>query len=329
MSGFKSVLFYCAVLLVCAPAASFGQQQAAKDYPSKPIRVVVPFAPGGAVDFIGHVLGQKIARTMGQNLFIDNRGGAGGAIGTELVAKAPADGYTILLTSSGHASLPSVLKSLPYDAVKDFMPITLAVRSVGFVLVVHPSVPARSVREFIALAKAHPGKLNYGSAGVGNVIHFATEAFNVMAGTQITHVPFKGVGPAVIELLAGRIDVMIIPGTAALAYIRSGKLRALGMTAPVRWSELPEVPTIDEAALKGYTYVVWYGMWFPAGTPAEYVTRVRAEVVKAFEEPETKRTFAEQGFVPVASTPQEFNKTIVEEIEFHRRLVARIGLTPQ
>ena len=329
MKNRRRLVIALGAVALAAPLASFAQQQAAKDYPSRPIRLLVPYAPGGGLDFVGHVLGQKIARLIGQNLFVDNRGGAGGVIGTDLVAKSPPDGYTILVTSSAHGSLPSVMKSLPYDPVKDFTPITLVANSTGFVLVVHPSVPARSVKQLIALAKAQPGKLSYGSSGVGGVIHLATEAFNVAAGTQIAHVPYKGVGVAVIDLLAGRIDVIISPGTVALAHIQSGKLRALGITATVRWSALPEVPTIDEAGLKGYKYVVWYGLWFPAGAPTEYVTRIRAEVVKAFEDPEMKRTFAEQGFVPVASTPQEFSKTIVEEIEFHRRLVARIGLTPQ
>ncbi len=322
-------VFWCAGLLACAPAASFGQQQAAKDYPSKPIRLVVPFAPGGPIQVLGNVLGQKIAPVIGQNLFIDSRAGAGGTIGTDVVAKSPPDGYTILFTSSGHASLPSIFKSLPYDPVKDFTPITLAAKSAGFVLVVHPSVPARSVKQLIALAKAQPGKLNYGSSGAGGVIHLATEAFNMMAGTQLTQVPYKGIAVAILDLLGGRIDLIIGTGSIVLPYIRSGKLRALGITATVRWSELPEVPTIDEAGLKGYTYVVWYGLWFPAGVPVEYVTRIRAEVVKALEDPEIKRTFAEQGFIPVGSTPQEFSKTIIEEIAFHRRLVAKIGLKPQ
>lgn len=315
--------------MVVASFASFAQQQAAKDYPSKPIRLVVPYTPGGGVDVVGHVLGQKMAPSIGQNLFLDNRGGAGGMIGTDVVAKSPPDGYTILLTSSAHASLPVTYKSLPYDPVKDFTPISLVANSAGFVLSVHPSLPARSVRELIALAKAHPGKLNYGSSGLGGTLHLATEAFNVMAGTQLAHVPYKGVGPATIDLLSGRLDLIIGPGTVALGHIRSGKLRALGITATARWSELPEVPTIDEAGLKGYKYVVWYGMWFPAGTPTEYVTRIRSEVVKALEYPETKRTFADQGFVVVGSTPQEFSRTISEDIEFHRRLVARIGLVPQ
>ncbi len=320
---------WCAVLLACGPAATFGQQPAAKDYPSKPIRLVVPFVPGGPMDFIGHTLGQKIAPVIGQNLFVDNRPGAGGAIGTEVVAKSPRDGYTILLTSSSHTTLPSVLKNLPYDPVKDFTPITLVNRSFGFVLVVHPSVPARSVKEFVALAKANPGKLNYPSAGVGHVLQFAFESFNMMAGTQITHVPYKGIGQAINDLLAGRIEVGLISARSVLPHVRSGKLRPLGITTAARWSELAYVPTMDEAGVKGFTYATWYGLWYPAGTPTEYVARMRAEVARVFEDPATKRTFTEQGLIPVASTPQEFSKTILEQLEFHRRLAARMGLTPQ
>lgn len=327
--GSQIRVYWCALLLGCLSSASFGQQQPAKDYPSRPIRLVVPYTAGGAINFVGQVLGQKISRMNGQNMFIDNRPGAGGVIGTAVAAKSPADGYTILLTSSGHASLPAVYKTLPYDPVKSFTPITLMANSVGFVLVVHPSLPAKSVKELIAIAKSHPGKLNYGSGGTGGVIHLAAAAFNVMAGTQMTHVPYKGVGPATADTIAGHIEMVIIGATDALAHIRVGKLRALGITAATRWSELPEVPTIDEAGVKGYKYVVWYGLWFPAGVSSEYVTRIRNDVVKAFEDSEIKRTFAEQGFIPIASTPEEFGKTIIEEIAFHRRLVAQIGLTPQ
>ena len=325
----RSGVLWCAVLLACAPAASFGQRQAAKDYPSKPIRLVVPYVAGGPMDFIGQVLGQKIAPVIGQNLFIDNRGGAGGAIGTDMVAKSPPDGYTILLTSSSHVTLASISKSLPYDPVKDFAPVTLLMKSVGSMLVVHPSVPALSVKEFIALAKAHPRKLNYGSGGVGNVMQFAAESFNLAAGTQLTHVPYKGVGQAIIDLIAGRIELCFCTPRSAVGHVRSGKLRALGIAAPARWSELPDVPSMDEAGVKGYAYGPWYGLWFPAGTPGEYVARIHAEAIKALEDPDTRRKFVEDGLVIVASTPQEFGKTIVDDIEFHRRLVARMGLTPQ
>ena len=322
-------VLWCAVLLACAPAASVGQQQAAKDYPSKPIRVVVPFVPGGPMDFIGYGLGQKIAPVIGQNLVIDHRPGAGGAIGADVVAKSPRDGYTILLTSSSLTTLPSVVKSLPYDPVKDFTPITLVSRSPGFVLVVHPSLPARSVKELVALAKANPGKLSYPSAGIGHVLNFAGESFNMRAGTRIVHVPYKGIGQAINDLLAGRIELGLVSARSVLAHVRSGKLRPLGITASVRWNELPGVPTLDEAGLKGFTYATWYGLWYPAGTPVDYVPRMRGEVVRAFEDPATKRTFVEQGLIPVVSTPQEFGKTILEELEFHRRLAAQMGLKPQ
>jgi tripartite-type tricarboxylate transporter receptor subunit TctC len=240
MPGSKTCGFVCAILLACAPAVSVAQK-AAKDYPSKPIRLIVPSVAGAGIDIIAHTLGQKIARSTGQNFFVDNRGGASGSIGTDAVAKSPPDGYTILVSSSLHASLPSVMKNLPYDPVADFTPITLVAHSVGLVLVVHPSVPARSVRELIALAKAHPGKLRYGSSGVGSVTHFASESLNLMAATQITHVPYKGMSQAIVDCIAGRIEVCFLAVTAGVPYIRSGKLRALGMSASARWSELPDV----------------------------------------------------------------------------------------
>jgi tripartite-type tricarboxylate transporter receptor subunit TctC len=304
-------------------------QKAAPDYPSKAIRVIVPYAAGGPMDYIGRTLGRKMAPTLGQQLLIDNRPGAGGALGTEVVAKAPPDGYTMLHTSSSHASLPVITKSLPYDPVRDFTPVTLIVNSVGFLLVAHPSVPARTLKEFVSLAKTKRGLLTYGSGGVGNVMHFAAEIFNDRAGTQLAHVPYKGVGQAIADLLGGRIDTCFGPGTVLLPHIKAGKLRALGISATQRWSELPELPTIDEAGVKGYTFAPWYGFWFPAGTPEAYVTRIRSEVAKAIEDPEVRRSFAEQGFAPVASTAAEFRKIIADEIEANRRLASRIGLVPE
>jgi tripartite-type tricarboxylate transporter receptor subunit TctC len=213
--------------------------------------------------------------------------------------------------------------------VRDFAPITLMVNSVGFLLVAHPGVPARSVQEFVAGAKAHPGKYTYGSGGVGNVMHFAAEIFNVLAGTQTTHVPYKGVGQAINDLLGGRIDTCFGPATVLLPHIKAGRLRALGITATSRWSELPDVPTIAEAGVKDYVFVPWYGLWFPARTPASHVTRMHNEVAKALQDQEVRRAFADQGFVPVGSTPAEFAKTIVAEIEANRRLAAKIGLKPE
>ncbi|HWI14220.1 MAG TPA: tripartite tricarboxylate transporter substrate binding protein [Burkholderiales bacterium] len=318
-----------AIVLASWSAVAWAQPAAQRDYPTKAIRVVVPYAAGGPMDYIGRMLGRKMAPTLGQQLVIDNRPGAGGALGSDVVAKSAPDGYTMLHTSSSHASLPVITKSLPYDAVRDFAPVTLIVNSVGFLFVAHPAVPATSIKDFVAAAKARPGKITYGSGGIGNVMHFAAEIFNDKAGTQLTHVPYKGVGQAITDLLGGRIDTCFGPATALLPHIRSGKLKPLGITALHRWNELPDVPTIDEAGVKGYEFVPWYGLWFPAGTPQPYVNRMRDEVAKALEDGEIRRGFAEQGFVPVGSTPAEFAKIISQEIETNRRLAAKIGLEPQ
>lgn len=312
-------------LMLGAAGAQAQPQVAQKDYPNHPIRMVVPYVAGGPMDFIGRTLNQKMAPALGQNFVIDNRAGAGGAIGTGVVAKSAPDGYTVLNTSSSHASLPVVSPSLSYEPVKDFTPITLVANSVGFVVAVGPSVKANTLQEFIADAKARPEKLNYGSGGVGNVMQFAAEFFNTSAGTKINHVPYKGVGEAITDLMAGRIDVCIGSATALLPLVKSGKLRALAITGKTRWALMPDVPTVDEAGVKGFVYTPWYGLWYPAGTPTEYVTRMRQEVVKALEDPEVKRAFAEQGYVTVGSTPAEFAKVIADEIEANKRLATKIN----
>ena len=310
-------------MLLCSGVVQ--AQTAQKDYPNHPIRMVVPYVAGGPMDFIGRTLNQKMASSLGHNFVIDNRAGAGGAIGTGVVAKSAPDGYTLLNTSSSHASLPVVTPSLSYDPVKDFTPITLVATSVGFVVAVGPSVKANTLQEFIADAKARPEKLNYGSGGVGNVMQFAAEFFNTSAGTKINHVPYKGVGEAITDLMAGRIDVCIGSATALLPLVKSGKLRALAITGKTRWAMMPDVPTVDEAGVKGFFYTPWYGLWYPAGTPTEYVMRMRQEVVKALEDPEVKRAFAEQGYVTVGSTPAEFVKVIADEIEANKRLATKIN----
>jgi tripartite-type tricarboxylate transporter receptor subunit TctC len=317
------------IAALALPLCAFAQQKADPNWPDHPIRVVVPYAAGGPMDFIGHTLGQKIQASLGQNFVIDNRAGAGGSIGADIVAKAPPDGYTLLDTSSSHASLPVVMKSLPYDSIKDFAPITLVANSVGFIMAAHPQVPANTLPEFIKLAKANPGKYTFGSGGVGNVMQFAAEFFDASAGTKLTHVPYKGVGQAITDLLGGRIDICFGPATALKSFVQSGKLKAYGITAKQRWSELPNVPTIDEGGVKGFAYVPWYGFWFPAGTPDAYVQRMRNEIAKALEDPQVKRAFETQGFAPVASTSAEFAKIINEEIAANKKLAARIHLEPQ
>jgi tripartite-type tricarboxylate transporter receptor subunit TctC len=325
----RAAVTACVLLAACAARAAFAQQKAAADYPSRAIRLVVPYPAGSSIDFPGHVLGPKIGAAYGQNFFIENRAGAAGAIGADVVAKAAPDGYTMLLTSSSHASLPSVYKNLPYDTLRDFAPVTLAARSVGSVLVIHPSVPARTLKEFIAFAKARPNTLNYGSGGVGNIMQFAAELFNVSAGTRITHVPYKGSAQVIVDLAGGRIEMGVISAVVVRGHVRSGKLRALAITAPQRWEKLAEVPTMAEAGVHGCEYAAWYGFWFPAGTPAEYAARFHAETVRAFDDPAIRGRFSDEGLIPVGSTPQAFGKTILAELEFHRGLVARIGLQPQ
>lgn len=309
--------------------AAVAQGKAVPGYPQRPIRLVVPYVAGSSIDVVGHVLGQKLGVALGQNLFIENRGGAGGAIGADVVAKSAPDGYTMLLTSSSHSSLPTVSKHLPYDTLKDFAPVTLATRSVGSVLVVHPSLPVRNAKEFVELAKAHPGKLNYGTGGVGNIMHFAAELFNGAAGIRTAHVPYKGAAQVIVDLSAGRIEMGVISAVAVQSHIRAGRLRALAITANVRWEKLPDVPTMEEAGVRDCIYSAWYGFWYPAAVPADYVARFHAEVTKAMQEPAMRQRFLDEGMMPVGSTPQEFARTIVADIEFHRTLAARIGIAPR
>lgn len=260
-------------------------------------------------------------------MVIDNRPGAGTALGTEVVAKSTPDGYTMLLTSSTHASLPVLYKSLPYDAVKDFIPALIIADNVGFLMAVQPNAP-RTLREFIAIAKAQPGKFTYGSAGIGNASHLAAEIFDWVTGVQTTHIPYKGVVQLMPDLFSGRIDYSMGPPTAFLQHIRAGKLRALGIAAMNRWSELPDVPTMTEAGAKGVVFAPWYGIWFPAGTPEQHVTRIRSEMLRALQHPDVKRVYTLEGFIPGngALSPAEITKKIADEIESNRRLAARIGL---
>ena len=319
-----------ALLLGAAlPAHAQRAAVAAKDYPSKPIRVVIPYAAGGGLDVVGRILAQKMSPALGQQIVLDNRGGAAGVPGSDLVAKSAPDGYTMLHSTSSHLVLPFFVKSLPYDTVRDFTPVTIVVRNVGHLLVVNNSVPARSVKELIALAKANSGKLNYGSAGNGNVLHLAAEIFNMLAGTKMTHIPYKGAANALTDLVGGQIDVCFPTAPTAVSLVQSGRVRALGITAAKRWSRLPEVPTLDEAGLKGHHYSAWYALWFPAGVPPEYVERIYREVVTALNDAELRRFYDEQGLILVGNRPEEFAKLIQDELEFNRKLTAKIGVVPE
>jgi len=283
----------------------------AQAYPSKPIRLIVPFPPGGGVDAAGRIIGQALAEQMGQQVVIDNRGGATGRIGTEMVAKSPADGYTLLLGSGApNAVIPAVTPKLPYDAVKDFAPVSL-VGTTDYTLVVHPSLPVRSVREFIDLARTNPGKLTYGSSGVLGNAHLAGELLGQLARVQLTHVAYKGTGPALVSVLTGETASSFGGGPAAAPHVNAHRLRALATTGSKRRS--PELPTIGET-LPGYEVNQWYGVLAPAGTPRDVVDRLHHEIVRAIGNPRIAQLFTNLDTDAVASTPQEFSALIRSEI---------------
>lgn len=301
--------------------------QQIKDYPSRPIRLVVPYVAGGPMDVVGRLIGQKIPAILGHGFVLDNKGGAGGAIGTDIVAKSAPDGYTMLVTSSSHASLPIISKNLPYDPIKDFTPITLAVNSVGFIIVARPDLPAKDLAEFVADAKANPNKYTFGSGGIGNVMHFAGESFSASANIKLTHVPFKGVSQALTELMASRIDIFIGAATAVLPLVKSGKVRALAITANKRWSELPDLRTVDEQGIKGFAFTPWYGFWYPAKVPQSYVIKMQSAIAKVLEDGEVRHAFAEQGFVAVGSSSAEFSKVIADEIARNEKLATVVDFS--
>jgi tripartite-type tricarboxylate transporter receptor subunit TctC len=301
----------------------------AQDYPVKPVRIVVPFPPGGPVDFAARTVGSRLAADFGQPVVIDNRPGAAGIIGADLVAKATADGYTLLLTTGTMSTTPYFYKTLPYDTVRDFTPVTMVVRNTGHVLAVTPNLPARSLREFIAHAKANPGKLNFGSAGYGNTLHLAAEYFNLLAGVKATHIQYKGTVPALTDLASGQIDYFLPDMPTAMPFIQSGRARPLGTSGLARARLLPEVPTIDEAGIKGFRFYGWFGLFARGGTPPAVVARVQRAVVAAIGDAEIRQRFDELGLEGVGSIPAEFTKFFAEDRAFYRDLAAKIGAVPQ
>jgi len=311
-----------------AAGAALAQQRAAPDYPNKPIRGIVPFVPGGPNDVIGRLVGQKMMAAWGHNLIIDNRAGAGGIIGTEVVAKSAPDGYTVLISTSAHALLPA-FNTLPYDPVRDFAAITTSSRVPGYLLGVHPSMPVRSVKELIALAKKTPGKLNYGSSGLGGVLHVGMEMFNSAAGIKMTVVHYKGIGQLITDLAGGHIDLAFLTLSTSVGMVKSGKIKAIAISGKNRWKHLPDVPTVDEAGVKGFEYYAWFGFWFPAGTPTEIVSKFHDEVAKAVAAPDVVQRFDELGFEPFILKPDEFTNLVQKDIDAAKKLATQLGITAQ
>ena len=308
-------------ILLCAVTAATAQT-----YPAKPVRFIVPFAPGGSTDLVARVLAQRLPEALGQAVVVDNRGGAGGVIGAELAARAPADGYTIVLGSPGPLTInPNLLAKMPYDTLRDFSPISLATIS-PFILVLHPSVPARSVRELIALARAKPGQLNYGSAGNGSVDHFSAEQFKSLTGINLVHIPYKGAGPAVTDLVGGHLDLMFENLPTVLPHVRSGKLRALAVGTKKRSALVPEYPTISEAGVPGYESSTAFGVLAPAKTPAAVIDRLNREIVKILNSPDVKERLSAQGLEAVGGTPQQYAAHLREELAKYGRIVKAAGI---
>jgi len=329
MSPIRSCVALGAAAMVCAglvPAAP----AAAQAYPTKPIRLVVPYTAGGSSDFVGRQMAQKMSEGLGQSVVVENKPGVAGITGTEIVARSAPDGYTLALVGmTTHASNAWLYKKLPYDPIKDFAPVSVAIVS-PLVLVVNPEVPAKNVQELIAYAKANPGKVNYGSAGVGNTLHLAGELFKSRANIDITHVPYKGASAAMGDLLGGRIQMMIDLVQTPLPNIQAGKLRALGTTGAERVALLPDVPTIAEQGLPGFQFATWIGIAAPAGTPKPIVDRLHAEMVKAVAMPDLQAAFAKQGMqVAPSASPEAFAQFMKSEHDRLGELIRRAGIQPE
>lgn len=317
--GMPPALAVVAALLLQSPAL-------AQAYPNKPVRFIVPFAPGGNTDVQGRLIGQKLSEIWGQQVVIDNRPGAGGTLGVELASKAAPDGYTIVLASFGNILVgASLYKKLGYDPVKDLDPVVLVSTPPGL-MAIHPSLPAKSVKELIAYAQANPGKLNYGSAGNGTWNHLFAEQFKALAKIQMTHVPYKGAAPAVTDLVGGHVQVVFSPFPTAMPHVKSGRLRALAVTSARRSPVLPETPSVSESGLPGYEAASWFAVLAPAGTPKAIIRKLNADINQIFARPEVRAAFTSDGAEPAGGTPEDLAKSIREGIAKWGKLVRDLGV---
>jgi tripartite-type tricarboxylate transporter receptor subunit TctC len=299
----------------------------AQDYPNKPIRMIVPYPPGGGTDVVARIVNEKLSQELGQPIVIDNRGGAGGSVGTEIASKAAPDGYTILLTLSSHTINPKLFPKLGYDVERDFIPISLAA-SIPQIIVAHPSVPAGNMQELLAWMKANPGKVNYASVGVGSPAHIAGELLKLKSGVQMTHVPYKGGGPAMTDVIAGQVQLAIVSMPAALQFVKAGRVKALAVASAKRSASAPDVPTIAEGGLD-VVVESWYGVLVPAKTPAPIVARLNAAMVRVLAMPDVKEKLFAQGAEAVSNTPAEFEAIIKDEIAKWEYVIREAKITPE
>ena len=320
---------YIQLFVAGAFAAVTGMANAQPAYPVKPIRLVVPFAPGGSTDTIARLIGQKLDEALGQQVIIDNRPGAGGNLGVDYVAKSAPDGYTLIFGHVGTFGFgPSLYAKLPYDPIRDFAPVALFAM-VPNMLVVHPSLPANSVKELVALARARPGQLNYGSSGNGSASHLATEYFKLLSKTDITAIPYKGTGPLVTDLIAGQTSLTITGVPPLYPHVQSGRLRALAVGSVKRLPLLPSLPTIAEAGVPDYESSTWFGPLAPAKTPREIIVRLNVELMKMLQRPDVRARFAAEGIEALGSTPEEFGTYIKSEIERWSRVIKAAHVRPE
>ena len=302
-----------------------GQPALAQPFPSKPVRIIVAFPPGGGVDIVARTMSPRLSEFLGQQVVIDNRAGAAGIVGTDLAAKSPADGYTIFIGTLGNLSVnPLLYAKLPFDVGRDFAPLTLVV-SVTFMLYAHPSFPVKTVRDLIALAKARPGQINYASSGVGGAPHLGAELFNSMAGVKMIHIAYKGSGPSFTDLLGGQVPITFDSMVQGLPYVKGGRLRAVATLGPKRSPVLPDVPTVGET-LPGYEVVNWFGMVVPAATPRDIVTRLHTEVVKVLRLPEIRERLIAQGAEPAGNSPEEFGAFMKAETAKWTRVIKETNI---
>jgi len=319
-----TLLLAAASAVTCSP----GFAQGAARYPERPVRLVVPFAPGGTNDVIGRIVAEKLAARLGQPFVVDNRAGANSVIGSEIVAGAAPDGHTLLIVAAGFAINPSLRRKLPYDTLRDFAPIGL-VGGGPYLLVVHPSVPAKSVKEFVDWAKARPGQVNYASVGAGSPPHLAAELLKITAGIDLNHIPYKGGGAVLPDLIAGRVSAFFGSISTLKPHVDSGKLRALAVTTVRRAPAMPELPTFIESGLKGYEVDGWYGLLAPGKTPAAIVNRLNTELRDVLNEPETRERFLQRGVEPAPGSAQEFGALIKSEIAKWAKVIRAAGIQPE
>jgi tripartite-type tricarboxylate transporter receptor subunit TctC len=297
----------------------------AQNYPSGPMRIVVPFTPGGGTDILSRIIAQKLNESWGQPVLVENRPGASGTVGTAFVAKAQGDGHTLLVMPAGYAGNPTLYKKLPYDQNRELAPVSL-LASGPLTLVVHPSLPVNSVKELVAFARARPGEINFGSPGAGTLPHLSAELFNSMNGIRMVHVPYKGAGAAVTDVMAGRVPIYFMNILQSLSLIKAGKLRALGVTTPERSPIAPDIPSIAEAGLKGFDMTNWYGMLAPATTPRETIAKLSAEVARILKLPDLRSRLADDGMTVVGSTPGEFADFLARETAKFTRVIEAAGI---